>query len=75
MQACKARLGDFDIKILQLVPFDDLIQQREISDRVGLSAAAVARRLKGLRSTGIIRKDISVLSERAVGRPQRSSSR
>ncbi|UVK50428.1 Lrp/AsnC family transcriptional regulator [Mesorhizobium sp. AR02] len=66
MRAGKTRLDDFDIKIVQL----NLMPRREISDRVGLSAAAVARRLKRLRSTGIIRKDISILNERAVGRPQ-----
>ncbi|MER9281590.1 Lrp/AsnC family transcriptional regulator [Mesorhizobium sp. M0522] len=69
-QAGKTRLDDFDIKILQLMQFDNLMQQREISDRVGLSAAAVARRLKRLRSTGIISKDISILNQRAVGHPQ-----
>ncbi|MER9490081.1 winged helix-turn-helix transcriptional regulator [Mesorhizobium sp. M0563] len=35
------------------------MHQREISDRVGLSAATVARRLKWLRFAGTIRKDIS----------------
>ncbi|MER9007165.1 Lrp/AsnC family transcriptional regulator [Mesorhizobium sp. M0862] len=70
IQAGKTRLDDFDIKILQLVQFDNLMRQREIADRVGLSAGAVARRLKRLRSTGIIRKDISIVNERAVGRPQ-----
>lgn len=70
MQAGKTRLDDFDIKILQLVQFDNLIPQREISDRVGLSAGAVARRLKRLRSAGIIRKDMSISNEGAVGRPQ-----
>ncbi|MER8537107.1 Lrp/AsnC family transcriptional regulator [Mesorhizobium sp. M1005] len=69
MQARKTQLDDFDLQILQLVQFDNLMQQREISDRVGIPAAAVARRLKWLRSAGIIRKDISILNERAVGRP------
>ncbi|MER9281976.1 Lrp/AsnC family transcriptional regulator [Mesorhizobium sp. M0522] len=45
------------------------MQQSEIADRVGLPAAAVARRLKRLRSAGIIRKDVFTLNERAVGRP------
>ncbi|BCG83323.1 Lrp/AsnC family transcriptional regulator [Mesorhizobium sp. 113-3-3] len=69
MQARKTQLDDFDLKILQLVQFDNLMQQRETADRVGLPAAAVARRLKWLRSAGTIRKDISILNERAVGRP------
>ncbi|MGX7877156.1 Lrp/AsnC family transcriptional regulator [Mesorhizobium sp. ORM6] len=69
MQAGKTQLDDFDLKILNLVQVDNLMQQHEISDRVGLSAAAVARRLKRLRSAGIIRKDMSILNERAVARP------
>lgn len=60
---------EFDLKILRLVQYDNLMPQREISDRVGLSAPAVARRLQRLRSNGTIRKDISVVDESALGRP------
>lgn len=68
-QMREAQLDEFDLKILQLVQLDNLMPQREISDRVGLSAPAVARRLQRLRASGVIRRDISVVDERAVGRP------
>jgi DNA-binding Lrp family transcriptional regulator len=63
------QLDEFDRKILRLVQSDNLMPQREISERVGLSAPAVARRLQRLRSTGVIRRDISVVNEGALGRP------
>lgn len=59
----------FDLKILQIVQDDNLVPQREISERVGLSAPAVARRLQRLRSTGVIRKDMAIVDERVLGRP------
>lgn len=62
-------VDDFDLKILELVQKDNLMPHREVSDRIGLSAPAVARRLQRLRATGVIRKDVAVVDERAVGRP------
>ena len=62
-------LDEFDRKILAIVQRNNLVPHREISDSVGLSGPAVARRLQRLRSTQIITKDISVIDERAVGRP------
>ena len=63
------QMDEFDRKILQLVQVDNLMPQREISERVGLSAPAVARRLQRLRMTGVIKRDISVVNEGALGRP------
>lgn len=63
------QLDEFDRKILQLVQVDNLMPQREISERVGLSAPAVARRLQRLRATGVIKRDIPVVNEGALGRP------
>jgi DNA-binding Lrp family transcriptional regulator len=63
------QLDEFDREILQLVQVDNLMPQREISERVGLSAPAVARRLQRLRATGVIKRDISVVNEGALGRP------
>lgn len=62
-------LDAFDRKILRIVQEDNLLPQRVIAERLGLSVAAVARRLKHLRASGVIRKDIAVLDEDAVGRP------
>jgi Lrp/AsnC family transcriptional regulator, leucine-responsive regulatory protein len=62
-------IDDFDLKILQLVQENNQTPQREISDRVGLSAPAVARRLQRLRANGVIRKDMAIVDEYALGRP------
>ena len=68
-QAERPALDEFDLKILQRVQEDNLMPQREISEAIGLSAPAVARRLKRLRATGVIRKDMAIVDERALGRP------
>lgn len=62
-------LDDFDLKILRLVQTNNQMPQREIAAIVGLSVPAIARRLQRLRNTGIIKCDISVLNEGAIGRP------
>lgn len=65
----RSTVDEFDLKILNIVQNDNQTPQREISESVGLSAPAVARRLQRLRATGIIRKDMAVVDERALGRP------
>jgi DNA-binding Lrp family transcriptional regulator len=60
---------EFDLKILRIVQTNNQSSQREISDAVGLSVPAVARRLQRLRASGIIRQDIAIVDESAVGRP------
>lgn len=62
-------IDDFDLRILQMVQEDNQSPHREISIRVGLSAPAVARRLQRLRASGVIRKDMAVVDEYALGRP------
>lgn len=62
-------IDDFDVKILRIVQTDNQQPHREISEQIGLSVPAVARRLQRLRATGIIKKDISIVEEGAVGRP------
>lgn len=62
-------LDDFDVKILRMVQQDNHASQRVIAERIGLSPPAVARRLQHLRETKVIRQDIAVLDETAVGRP------
>ncbi|MCV9999286.1 Lrp/AsnC family transcriptional regulator [Pararhizobium sp. YC-54] len=62
-------LDEFDVKILRMVQTDNFLSQRVIAEKVGLSPPAVARRLQHLRNTKVIRSDIAVLDETAVGRP------
>lgn len=67
--ASPTTVDEFDLKILRVVQEDNMIPHREISERVGLSAPAVARRLQRLRAGGVIRNDMSVVDERILGRP------
>ena len=60
---------EFDLKILRIVQTNNQSSQREISEAVGLSVPAVARRLQRLRANGIIRQDIAIVDEGTVGRP------
>jgi DNA-binding Lrp family transcriptional regulator len=58
-----------DRKILTLYQDDTRRVAASIGAEVGLSAAAVQRRLKRLRSNGTIATEIAVLNNVAVGRP------
>ncbi|CAN7660912.1 Lrp/AsnC family transcriptional regulator [Pararhizobium sp. LjRoot238] len=64
-----ADLDEFDVKILRMVQADNQVSQRVIGEAIGLSPPAVARRLQQLRETGVIKSEIAVLDETAVGRP------
>jgi Lrp/AsnC family leucine-responsive transcriptional regulator len=58
-----------DKKILALYQHNTRRVAASIGERVGLSAAAVQRRLKRLRAEGTIAAEIAVLDNVAVGRP------
>lgn len=63
------QLDSFDRNILEIVQQSNRITSDRIAEQVGLSPAAVQRRLKRLREQRVIRGDVSVLDPRAVGRP------
>ena len=58
-----------DRRILALYQGDTRRIAESIGAEVGLSAAAVQRRLKRLRETGIIRAELAQLDNAAVGAP------
>ncbi|AZV37550.1 MULTISPECIES: Lrp/AsnC family transcriptional regulator [Komagataeibacter] len=58
-----------DARILEIVQTNNRLTSEVIGDMVGLSGTACQRRLKRLRSSGIIESDVSIVSARAVGRP------
>lgn len=58
-----------DRKILALYQHDTRRIAASIGAEVGLSAAAVQRRLKRLRAEGVIAAEIAVLDSKAAGRP------
>ncbi|OPY96662.1 ArsR family transcriptional regulator [Bradyrhizobium sacchari] len=58
-----------DARILEIVQKNNRLTSEMIGDLAGLSATACQRRLKRLRSDGIIEADVSIVSPKAVGRP------
>ncbi len=64
-----SELDGLDRCILDLLQVDATVPAREIGDSVGLSAAAVQRRIKKLRSSGVIRAIVAEVEPREVGRP------
>ncbi|MBR1164794.1 Lrp/AsnC family transcriptional regulator [Bradyrhizobium elkanii] len=57
-----------DARILELVQKNNRLTSETIGEMAGLSATACQRRLKRLRSEGIIEADVSIVSPKAVGR-------
>lgn len=57
-----------DARILEIVQKNNRLTSETIGELTGLSATACQRRLKRLRSEGIIEADVSIVSAKAVGR-------
>lgn len=57
-----------DARILEIVQKNNRLTSEVIGEMAGLSATACQRRLKRLRSEGIIEADTSIVSPKAVGR-------
>jgi len=60
-------LDRFDLAILERYQHDTQLQAKTIGDAIGLSAAAVQRRLKRLREEGVIERECAVLSPKSLG--------
>ena len=60
-------LDDFDREILRRVQLDARVTGEDIGADIGLSAAAVQRRLKHLRKLGVITAEVAVVNPAAVG--------
>jgi len=60
-------LDRFDLAILERYQRDTQLPAKTIGDAVGLSTAAVQRRLKRLREDGVIERECAVLSPKALG--------
>lgn len=63
------QLDDFDLEILARYQEDTRRAAESIGAEVGLSAAAVQRRLKRLREQGVIEAEVAKLAPKAVGFP------
>ena len=60
-------LDDFDRRILARYQHDTRLAAEAIGAEVGLSAAAVQRRLKRLREASVIQAETALLNRRALG--------
>ncbi|MGL9623195.1 Lrp/AsnC family transcriptional regulator [Bradyrhizobium sp. U531] len=58
-----------DARILEIVQKNNRLTSDVIGELAGLSATACQRRMKKLRSEGIIEADVSIVSPKAVGNP------
>ncbi len=61
-------IDSFDRKILKIMQNSNRATSDQIAEQVGLSPAAVQRRVKRMREQQIINADISVVNAKAVGR-------
>ena len=57
-----------DARLLAELQRNNRVSTEELGELVGLSSTGIQRRIKRLRSSGIIEADIAVVSPRAVGR-------
>lgn len=62
-------LDELDLAILARWQHDTRVAAQEIGDAVGLSMAAVQRRLKRMRETGVIEAEVARVDPAAVGYP------
>ncbi|MGY8678355.1 Lrp/AsnC family transcriptional regulator [Bradyrhizobium sp. UFLA05-153] len=62
------RYDRIDARILEILQKNNRLTTEAIGELAGLSSTACQRRLKRLRSEGIIEADISIVSPKAVGR-------
>lgn len=67
---CESGIGldRIDARLLDLVQRNNRLTSEELGEKVGLSASGVQRRLKRLRSEGVIEADVSIISPKAIGR-------
>ncbi|MCH4093387.1 MAG: Lrp/AsnC family transcriptional regulator [Acetobacter peroxydans] len=59
-------LDEFDRAILRIIQQDNKTPQRQIAERVNLSAAAVQRRIAAMENAGVISSNTAVVNVQAV---------
>ena len=63
-----ASIDSFDCKILEIIQQSNRTTSDQIAEQVGLSPAAVQRRMKRMREQNVIQADIAVVNPKAVDR-------
>lgn len=62
-------LDELDLRLLASLQQDNLLTADQLSESIGRSPSAIARRVRRLRESGAVRADVSLISEEAAGRP------
>ncbi|MBO9696203.1 MAG: Lrp/AsnC family transcriptional regulator [Sphingopyxis sp.] len=62
-------MDDFDLKLLRLMQADSTRPVPEMAAEIGLSAPACYRRIRQLRASGMIRREVAVVRPRTLGWP------
>lgn len=62
-----SNLDSFDRAILKEIQDDSGIATADLAERVGLSLSPCWRRVKRLKDTGIIKKEVTLLSRKSLG--------
>jgi Lrp/AsnC family leucine-responsive transcriptional regulator len=60
---------DFDLRILAILQSDARTSAEEIARQVGLSAPACYRRIRELRRSGAIEREVALVAPKAMGWP------
>ena len=63
----KLKIDPIDRKILREIQQDGTRSYSEIADKINLSTNACWRRIKQLRASGIIKKTVAILDQKALG--------
>ena len=62
------QLDEHDRRLLALLQGDTTVTAEALGSRIGLSASSVQRRIKRLRETGAITREVAVVNPDAVGK-------
>ena len=60
-------LDSLDLQLLRILQIGNRLSTEQMGSQIGLSATAVQRRIKRLRDSGVIKKEVAVLDAIAVG--------
>jgi len=62
------QLDDLDLRLLKELQRDNLLPVSELAERVNSSPATCIRRVKRLRTEGVIVADVSIIEPSMIGR-------
>lgn len=65
--ATNYRMDEFDLRLLELLQADARMPVPALADAVGLSAPACYRRIRRLRESGAIEREVAVVRPRTLG--------